>query len=342
MSSKATWMSGGSGSGVYDPVTTGDNVGVHYTDQDEGWLRFKGRKYNFGTYRNSGLKGLCDEIRSRTRPKCLFVGFVCGGLVLLLIAIIVIASARDTVPSPTFEKWTDKPTGLSFRPSGHLGTVFLPFSLQTGKEDTYLDYTNQLDTAVEPYKTIHLHNGPNVQCNKTYQPADKVCQQPLTVFGTSCVRTHRYGYAAGQPCILLTFNLPQNYTARALAPKDGQVYVQAEAALKQRHFSTEHIGISCQPTTAEDQKHVGNLSALGEAIDYNPKEGFPLYFFRPRTAGRFIPPAVMVQFRTIRDSLQEPHRVVGITCTAWGMVEDTQGKRVNDGMLTSSLVFRIH
>lgn len=339
MSGKSTWMSGGSGSGVYDPVTTGDSVRVHYSDQDEGWLRFKGRKYNFGTYRNSGLKGLCDEIRNRTRPKCLFVGFVFAALLLLLIIIIVIASSRDNVPNLSFEKWTDETPGLNFRPVGHLGTVFLPFSPQRGKEDTYLNYTDQLDAAMEPYKTIHIHNGPNIVCNSSYSPADKVCQQPLTEFGTSCVPTHRYGYAAGQPCILLTFNVPRNYTARALAPKD-QLYVEAEKVLGRR-FSADHIGISCEPTTPKDKQYIGNTSPLGEAIDYNPKQGFPAYFFRPRTVDSFVAPAVMVQFRTIRDSVNKLH-VVRLTCTAWGVVEDPQGKPINDGTFTTTFVFRIH
>ncbi|XP_076445383.1 sodium/potassium-transporting ATPase subunit beta-like [Babylonia areolata] len=340
MSAKSTWMSGGSGSGVYDPVTTADNV-VQYTDQDEGWLRFKGRKYNFGTYRNTGLKGLCDNVRNRTRPKCLFIGFIATVLLLLLIAIIVIASHRDSNPSPSFKKWVNTTTGLNFRPVGQQGTVFLPFSVQEGKNDSYLDYIKQLDAALEPYKTVHIHNGPNVVCNSTYKPVDKVCQQPLTVFGTNCVPTHKYGYSAGQPCILLTLNLPANYSVRALRPNDGQIYVKAEKILGER-FSPEAVGISCEPATPEDKQYIGNTSALGDAIDYNPGTGFPLYFFRPRTVDSFLPPAVMVQFRTIRDSLLHPH-MVRLQCTAWGKAMDPQGNVVNDnGVFTTTFIFRIH
>lgn len=115
MSAQTTWMSGGSGSGVYDPVTTTDNVNVQFSDQDENWQGFKGRgrTYNFGTYRKSGVKAVCDEIRNRTRPKCLLVTFIATVVLIVLLLIIVIASSRNSqsVMGPDYEKWVNKSTG---------------------------------------------------------------------------------------------------------------------------------------------------------------------------------------------------------------------------------------
>ena len=93
--------------------------------------------------------------------------------------------------------------------------------------------------------------------------------------------------------------------------------------------------------TLEDKKNVGTKSEMGDAIEYNPSKGFPSYFFRPRTADQFIPPAVMVQFRTIRQSLGDP-QTVRLTCTAWGKAFDPLGQPVNENMFRTSFVFRIH
>ena len=41
-------------------------------------------------------------------------------------------------------------------PPGHLGTVYLPFSLMTGQEDSYRGYTDSLDTAVEGKQTVNV------------------------------------------------------------------------------------------------------------------------------------------------------------------------------------------
>ena len=47
-------------------------------------------------------------------------------------------------------------SGLNFVPPGHLGTVYLPFSLRTGQEDSYRGYTDSLDTAVEGKQTVNV------------------------------------------------------------------------------------------------------------------------------------------------------------------------------------------
>lgn len=113
--SDTTWMSGGSGSGVYDPVTTTDNCNVQFNDHDETSLRFNGnsRVYNFGTYRKSGVKAVCDEIRNRSRPKCLLVTFITTVILVLLLLVIVIASSRDSpsIQGPNYDLWENKSAG---------------------------------------------------------------------------------------------------------------------------------------------------------------------------------------------------------------------------------------
>lgn len=119
MSAQTTWVTGGTGSGVYDPVTTSDNVNVQFSDQDESWHKFKGRGHtyrsSFGTCRKSGVKAVCDEIRNRSRPKCLLVTFVATVTLIILLLIVVIASSRhsESFGSTDYEKWVDKSTGES-------------------------------------------------------------------------------------------------------------------------------------------------------------------------------------------------------------------------------------
>lgn len=89
--------------------------------------------------------------------------------------------------------------------------------------------------------------------------------------------------------------------------------------------------------TSEDEKHIGKDSPLGDPIAYFPKYGFPSYVFRNRTTDYFLKPAVMVQFRSIRDA-----EIVRIICTAWGTARDQQGKIINQQMFTTTFVVHIY
>ena len=51
----------------------------------------------------------------------------------------------------------------------------------------------------------------------------------------------------------------------------------------------------------------------GPQIDYNPPEGFPLYYFIQKVRNSaYIHPAVMVQFNTLQVNKQ-----ITVKCTAW-------------------------
>lgn len=46
--------------------------------------------------------------------------------------------------------------GLNFVPCGHHDTVYLPFSVGTGKENSYRSYTDSIDKALEGKQTESL------------------------------------------------------------------------------------------------------------------------------------------------------------------------------------------
>ncbi|KAK7107303.1 sodium/potassium-transporting ATPase subunit beta-2-like [Littorina saxatilis] len=347
--STQTWMSGGSGSGVYDPVTTGGDA-VQFSE-NEGWFtKGKGRTYKFGTYKESGVKSICTEIRNRSRPRCLFVSFVATVLIILALLIIVIVSSRNTAPKlpvqAEYEKWEMRTTGLNFVPAGYQNTVLIKYSQDDGQEASFYNYTKSLnDTLNVNHAPSHIYDGSHAVCNESYNPGNVVCEQPISLFGTACKDAHKFGYPAGQPCVMLYLNLPVNYTVRGLLPRDGESYIQMEKAVGDARFNANRVGVSCEPATAEDAARVDmkKRSGTGAApIEYHPDQGFPIYFFRPRTVKEFIPPAVMVQFTTIHTRLSDA-RPVQFKCTAWGKAIDTQGNVINeDGVFTSSFAFLMH
>ena len=119
--SSPTWMSGGSGSGVYDPVTTSDgfpqNGGeVRFSNEDQLWPSFKGgHKYSFGTYKKSGLKTFIDGVRNRSRPKCMLIVFAATVVLIMLVMIIALASNKGSPKAkPDYNQWVQKTIGKSW------------------------------------------------------------------------------------------------------------------------------------------------------------------------------------------------------------------------------------
>lgn len=348
MSSQTTWLAGGGDSGVYDPVTTTDGFpqtggDVRFSAYDDSWpgINGKGRIYNYGTYRRSGLKALCDEIRNRSSPKCLIVAALTTVAFMLIVLIIAIAKSHHPTKIeshiPADSPWVSNPwvlrtTGLNFIPVGNHKTDLFKFSPYDNA--TYNDYVLQLTSAMNDYSTAFFHNHTYVECNTTYQPDNETCHQPITQFGPRCTTSHHFGYFGGQPCMLLTFHLPKDYTMQALRPLDGEVYTRAEKVLGER-FSIEHVGISCDPIPEDSDKV--NVSG----IVYRPATGFPEFFFQPRKMGSFVPPAVMVQFNSITGSLHDK-RSVRFTCTAWGRMFNGENKLVSpSGMFNTTFAFLI-
>jgi hypothetical protein len=98
----SAFVSNGSGSGVYDPVTTTEGFPngseVRINDYDDPWYSgFKGgRTYSYGTYRKSGVKSLCEGLRNRTKPRCLLITVIGVVLLMLLVLIIIVAQSHHT------------------------------------------------------------------------------------------------------------------------------------------------------------------------------------------------------------------------------------------------------
>ncbi|KAK7492073.1 hypothetical protein BaRGS_00016737 [Batillaria attramentaria] len=345
-------MSGGSGSGVYDPVTTTD---VQFGDADDRHCKFQvrgGRIYNFGTYKKSGIKAVCDEIRNRSRPKCLFIVFVTTLVLILMMLAIVIAAShkRDKGTDPAFEAWTNKSNGnpasvpiFETWSNRSNGLVFVPYGLDKSvhihikleEENVINALTGTLEEVTKDYQILKQQSAQYVDCNSTYAPQDKVCKQPLSSFGKYCSREHRWGYTHGQPCVLLQLRLPQDVTVRSTRPKDGDLYVQAEKSLGNR-TSVSHVGVSCEPASPADAKNFYEKSHFGDTIQYFPAEGFPTYVYRKRTTDEFLTPAVMVWFTSLRDL--KPTR---INCKTWGVFENDKRERLSQDLYSTSFVLHI-
>lgn len=334
-------MSGGSGSGVYDPVTTTDNVQFSEGGERYGQFRIKGgRTYSFGTYRKSGIKAVCDEIRNRSRPKCLLAVFVTTlVLILMLLAIAIAASHKAPEPvSGYYEAWENKTTGLMFFPWGlddDAGrTVHIHFSVE--KPEEINNIKKIMDNVTTAYQILRQQDSSIfVDCNASYAPPDKVCKLALSAFGNQCTSVYSYGYRHNTPCVLLMLRLPKDWTIRPYEPKDGPVYIKAENMLGDR-VSPEYVGISCEAASPEDAKNIHNSTLDGDPIEYHPPKGFPSYVYRKRTVEQFLTPAVMVHFKTVRD-----FRPTRINCKAWGQVVDSLGNNVNQEDFSTSFVLHI-
>ena len=71
-------------------------------------------------------------------------------------------------------------------------------------------------------------------------------------------------------------------------------------------------------------------------MDYNPKMGFPLYFFPLKSGSDYISPAVMVQFKSLQMNTD-----ITVRCTAWARNFNNGKPQDPDSAYSTEFTFRI-
>ncbi|XP_067675053.1 sodium/potassium-transporting ATPase subunit beta-like [Haliotis asinina] len=296
---------------------------------DEWGVRYEGHhKPGGGTFTR----------KKHSRRKYLVIA-VAGAIILLIVLVIIAVAVKkkhqeqaavmcNRRPRPAnLQKWQNKSAeGLQVFPYSEDMTALISFCVNNGHNiGGYGEYLNNLEVHTYDYHMMNQQGDDHVRCNDTYAPPDKVCVFDLTEVG-HCNHFNDFGYSSARPCVMLQLNLPRNATAVPFANN---------TAVSQKlghRYSPNYIGVTCDGATEEDRKHIAKDTLFSSPIQYFPANGFPVYWYRPRTKDKFLAPIVMVQFNTLHE-----HAYVNITCTAWGK-SFNNGKPETSNLYTSSFV----
>lgn len=290
-----------------DPVRNGNGVYNDYT------VELKPKTYN------PTFRFLCCECKNTKRVKFIMAGasvVFCMALVLIIIS----AVAHHKASKQT----SNKKYGLIAYGPDESGLV----SFNPGDHKTYMGYFNRLEAGVADYNTLMqaANLKKYIPCNDSFTkiPEGKVCMFTLEKFGERCQHYDMFGISEARPCILLVLKPEKELMPKPFDFTDGK---NAEIkAMLENKTSDKSIPVSCEGKTEQD-KALMNKIDFPNKIDYNPANGFPLYYLLQRETEGHIYPAVMVQFNSI-----PTHQKVTVKCTAWA-------QNFNDGAPQNSEVY---
>ncbi|XP_071113073.1 sodium/potassium-transporting ATPase subunit beta-like [Haliotis cracherodii] len=308
--------------------------GTAHRDDEDGLVDEWGIRYE-GHHKPGG--GTFTR-KKHTRRKYL-IAAVAGGIILLIVLVIIAVAVqkkhkesmiRTMCGHPrhtNLQKWQNKSAeGLQVFPAAKDKTALISFCVNKGHNSGgYGDVLNNLESHLYDYHMMNQQGYDHVKCNDSYAPPDKVCVFDLSTLG-NCDHFHHYGYSSGTPCVMLQLNLPRNVTAKAFANNT------AESKKLGHRYSHDYIGVTCDGATDEDRKNIGKETPFPSPIQYFPRNGFPVSWYRPRITNKFLAPIVMVKFNTLFDGVY-----VNITCTAWGK-SFNNGKPETSDLYTTTFV----
>lgn len=186
--------------------------------------------------------------------------------------------------------------GMGFRPQADHDSTLIQFSTQD--VNTYADEVANL---MKYLKENNYIDDKNVSIDpKIFDGTNKDCGIDSTNVNKS------FGYADGQPCILLKMNkvfgwIPQMFDNDSLTTEHGEV---AKKMLGDRLTGSD-IGVSCEGENDAEQDSMG-------LVEFFPRNGFSGQYFPYLNAPDYRAPLVWAKFRNATRGT-----VLQIWCKAW-------------------------
>jgi len=214
-------------------------------------------------------------------------------------------------------------------PSATAQTSDIKYSVKSGD---YEKYTAQLDSFLAPYQPEKQQGDGWKNCtvpvdvsndDQDYQVA---CKQDITQLGL-CSGAG-YGYADGQPCLLLKVNKIIDWTPIAytnLEDQDDAENRKVSKAPSLQDFLTSQslsynkdlMYISCYGLKEEDQDNLGQNDDTVDAMTYFPQgnPGIPSWnypYHGKEVQGNYLSPVIAVKFNNVKKGVE-----INVGCKAY-------------------------
>ncbi|CAH1781969.1 unnamed protein product [Owenia fusiformis] len=163
------------------------------------------------------------------------------------------------------------------------------------KQSSYQIHINHLQAFLEQY------NPPpsNAEVCVSGPPSDpkKVCKFDIADLGTNCTWANKFGYADGQPCVLLKLNRIFDWVPES--------YANANDTGNPDAYESNSVLVTC------NGEHPADIDNMGP-VEFFPPAGFSFNYFPYKNQVGYRQPIVMAQFTGITRGI-----VVQIRCRAW-------------------------
>lgn len=193
--------------------------------------------------------------------------------------------------------------GMAFRPMPKVSSTLIKFN--ANEEDTYRKYVDNIEILLHKYRTEHENEEFSYQnCAGGVQSdenADQPCKFDIDNLGTECTKEKSYGYASGQPCVLMKLNKIFDWMPE---PYNGSLPADYPENWKEK-YSPNGVAVTCTGENFGDEQN------LGEVI-ITPEVGFLGTFFPFTGQKGYQAPLVMMQMKNV-----EPGVIVQVYCQAW-------------------------
>jgi sodium/potassium-transporting ATPase subunit beta len=200
--------------------------------------------------------------------------------------------------------------GMGFRPMATYENTLIKFD--QGIPESYKDHMKSMNSFLDDYYNQTGSNLVDCAALKPGEtlPAGSVCKvNRADLDGNKCIREVDYGYAEGQPCVLLKINkiydwTPAPFTDKDYADSEKKTAQEAKLRLGNR-TSPDYIGISCEGENEADADHIGPMK-------FYPSHGFSNAFYPYMNQDNYRQPIVFVQFER-----PQTRRLIQIWCKLW-------------------------
>ncbi|XP_050527292.1 sodium/potassium-transporting ATPase subunit beta-2-like [Daktulosphaira vitifoliae] len=202
--------------------------------------------------------------------------------------------------------------GLGFRPMPN-ETHSTLIHINSTLTEEYTVWIKRLIDFLEVYKTPGLTpgRGENIATCSYDQPPGKgkVCNVEVRAFD-QCTDENRFYYDRQAPCIFLKLNKiygwnPIFYDDPKELPDEMPEWLKSYIRNITNPNELRTVWVSCDGETVADKELIGPIS-------YNPRPGFPGYFFPFENAEGYLSPLVAVQFKRPHNSI-----AINVLCKAW-------------------------
>ncbi|KAJ6222516.1 hypothetical protein RDWZM_001061 [Blomia tropicalis] len=204
--------------------------------------------------------------------------------------------------------------GLGFRPrprTENIDSTLIWFK-NGNNEDNWKYWSDSLQDFLEPYeKTTNQQADTGAyidQCQGKKAPEDgKFCFFDIKEIQNNCTSGQNFGYARGDPCVLIKLNRifnwkPEPFTQEDLKDKNIPQFVKDSYA---KPDGDNMIYITCEGENAADKENIGPIS-------YYPKQGIEFKYFPYTNQPGYLSPFVFVHF-----SKPAPGVLINVECKAW-------------------------
>lgn len=143
---------------------------------------------------------------------------------------------------------------------------------------------------------------------------DEFCEFKVSALGNRCTAENKFGYEAGQPCIVVKLNnifkwLPETYHSiddmPANMPKAAVEIIERDFTNADGNITQQNVWITCEGENPNDFESIGE-------IKYYPHPGMPTYYYPFTNVEGYRSPLVAVEFASIRKGV-----LVNVECKAW-------------------------